>query len=135
MGLIAIPEKFIATDTSIAISSTEVDGTDFTSVQLPLEYSDWASITCYVLGGNASCSLDVVFIFAAYESLRAMWDTLAYLTINVTANGSTAVQKTVSITPHIEKIKLLSIQNQESSSGYTVTCNASLFRKEPGMGF
>jgi len=132
MSLIAIPEKFISADTSIAINATEVDGTDFTSVQLPLEYADYASITCYVLGGHASCSLDVVFKFAAYESLRAMWDTIAYLTVNVTANGTTAVQKTVSITPQIQKIKLLSIQNQEAVAGYTATCNASLFRKERG---
>jgi hypothetical protein len=70
-----------------------------------------------------------VIKFAAFDSKRDKWDTIAYYTENVTANGTTAVQKTIPLTPDVERIKLLSVQNQETTSGYTVDVNVSIFIK------
>jgi len=128
--MITFRENFLGSDTSIAINSTEVDGTDFTSKQVPLKHAEYASITMYVKGAHASCAKDVIFKFAAYDSKRDAWDTLHYLTWSVPANGTSAVQKTVAVNPDVEKIKLLSVQNQETTAGYTVTVNASIFAKE-----
>jgi len=128
--LIPVREKFLASDEEIAINSTEVDGSDFTSKEFDLSRAEFASITCYVKGGHGSVSQDVIFKFVTYDSERDQWDTEAYVTINVTPSGTSVVQKTTSITPDVEKIKLYSIQNQETTAGYTVDANASLFRKE-----
>jgi len=128
--LIPVREKFLASDENIAINSTEVDGSDFTSKEFDLSRAEFASITCYVKGDHASVSKDVVFVFVSYDSDRDQWDTEPYITIAVTGNGTSVVQKTVSINPDVEKIKLYSIQNQETSAGYTLDANASLFRKE-----
>jgi hypothetical protein len=123
-------EKFLASDTSIAINTTAVDGVAFTSNQIGLAYTTYASITLFVQGGNAACSKDVIFKFAAYDSIRNRWDTLEYLSVSVTANGTNVVQKTIALTPDLEKIKLLSVQNQETIAGYTVTVNAKIFAKD-----
>jgi len=128
--MISWREDFLSSDTSIAINSTEVDGTDFTSKQIPLAHAQYASLTLYVKGAHASCSKDIIFKFAAYDSKRKAWDTNAYLTYNLAANGTSAVQKTIALIPDVEKIKLLSVQNQETTAGYTVTINASIFVKE-----
>ena len=123
-------EKLLASDTSMAINKVSVDITDFTSVQFGLAYTTYASVTLFVQGGNAGCSKDVIFKFAAYDSIRSQWDTLPYLEVSVAANGTSVVQKSFALTPDIEKIKLLSVQNQETAAGYTVTVNVKIFAKD-----
>jgi hypothetical protein len=126
-------KKFLASDFTVAINSTKVDGTDFTSEQIILGFAEEASLTFFVKGGNAGCSKDVVFKFACYDGLRNKWDTIDYLGagagVSVAANGTTEVQKTISFVPNVEKIKLLSVQNQETVAGYTVDVNVSIFIK------
>ena len=88
-------KKFISADTSVAAASTEVDGVDFTSAQVDLEYAKYASLTLYAKGANASATGDIRFSFAGYDSGRAAWDTDASVpstTYYVTLNGTTAVQ-------------------------------------------
>jgi len=124
--------NFLSADITVPINDTWVDGTDFTSKKIMTAYCSSASLTFYVKGGNASCSKDVIFRFATFDSIRNTWDTVdLYATagILVTANGTTAVQKTVIINSDMEKIKLLSVQNQETVAGYTVDVNVSIFLK------
>jgi len=125
---------FIAADVTVPISTTYVDGTNFTSETQLLAYGDSASIMMKVDGQHASCSLNVIFKFATYNPALEVWDTVDFLGagggIEVAANGTTAVYYTIPISVGIEKIKLLSIQNQESVAGYTVNCNAAIYVKE-----
>jgi len=121
--------KLLASDFEVAINSTKVDVTHFTSAQISLGLSKYASLTFFVQGGNASCSKDVIFKFAAFDSARNQWDTIAFLTVSVPSNGTSVVQKTIAIAPDTEKIKLLSVQNQETVGGYTVDANVSIFLK------
>jgi len=123
--------KFVSSDTSIAADSTEVDGTDFISVQVNTKYATFASLTLYAVGANSSSSGSVKFAFAGYDSLRESWDSDAYIatsTLTLTLNGTTAVQKTFSVYPDTEKIKLLSVENTDAT--YAATVNASIFIKE-----
>jgi len=121
--------KFLSSDITVPINTTWVDVTNFTSSKLSLAYCEFASLTFYVKGNNAGCTKDVVFKFAAFDSKKNQWDTIAYYTENVTANGTAAVQKTIALTPDIERIKLLSVQNQETVADYTVDVNVSIFIK------
>ena len=125
--------KFLSTDITVPINTTYVEGTDFTSKQIMLAYAKNASVTFYVKGNNASCSKDVIFKFATFDSLRNKWDTADVLNeglgVSITANGTTAVQKTIAIEADLERLKLLSVQNQETISGYTVDVNVSIFIK------
>jgi len=121
--------KLLSSDITVPINTTWVDVSNFTSSKLSLAYCEYASLTFYVKGNNAGCTKDVVIKFAAFDSKRDKWDTIAYYTENVTANGTTAVQKTIPLTPDVERIKLLSVQNQETTSGYTVDVNVSIFIK------
>jgi len=127
-------KNFLATDFLVAINSTKVDVTDFSSIQIDLSSAEFASLTFFIQGTSASCSKDIIFKFAAYDSTRAQWDTIDFVGagsgVPVTANGTTIVQKTIALNPDIEKIKLLSVQNQEVTSGYTVTVNVSIFMKQ-----
>jgi hypothetical protein len=128
-----IRHKFLSSDITVPINTTWVEGTNFTSKTIMLAYANNASITFYVKGNNAACSKDVIFKFVTFDSLRNKWDTVDIFPssagISVTANGTTAVQKTIAINPDFEKIKLLSVQNQETVSGYTVDVNVSIFVK------
>jgi len=125
--------NFLSSDITVPINDTWVDGTDFTSKKIMTAYCSSASLTFYVKGGNAGCSKDVIFKFATFDSLRNQWDTVDVFSsaggISVTSNGTTAVQKTIAMVPDFEKIKLLSVQNQETVSGYTVDVNVSIFLK------
>jgi len=126
--------KFISADMTVPINTTYVEGTDFISKQIMLAYTkNDASITFYVKGNNAGCSKDVIFKFATFDSLRNKWDTADVLNeglgVSITANGTTAVQKTIAIEADLERLKLLSVQNQETISGYTVDVNVSIFIK------
>jgi len=126
--------KFLTADITVPIATTWVDGgVGFTSKTIMLAYANYASMTFYVKGGNAGCLKDVIFKFATFDSLRNQWDTVDVFPnaagISVTANGTTAVQKTIAIHPDFEKIKLLSVQNQETETGYTVNVNVSIFLK------
>ena len=125
--------KLLASDITVPINTTWVDVTNFTSKQIWLAHANQASLTFYVKGNNAGCTQNVIFKFAGFDSLRNTWDTIDLLNsgigISVTANGTTAVQKTVAINPYFERIKLLSVQNQETVAGYTVDVNISIFIK------
>jgi len=124
--------KFLSADITVPINDTWLDGTDFTSKKIMTAYCSSASLTFYVKGGNAGCSKDVIFRFATFDSIRNTWDTVdlfATAGVLVAANGTTAVQKTIIINSDMEKIKLLSVQNQETVSGYTVDVNVSIFLK------
>jgi hypothetical protein len=126
--------QLLATNVTVPISTTYVDGTDFTSEQVLLAYADVASITLVVTGSSASCSKDVIFKFAAYNKVLGTWDTIDFIGMGsgmeVAANGTTRVQRTIPISNSIDRIKLLSIQNQESVGGYTVVCNAAVYVRE-----
>jgi len=121
--------KFLVSDFTVAINSTKVDVTDFTSKKISLAYCGSASLTFFVKGNHASCAKEVIFTFATFDSKRNKWDTIGYHVENVVANGTSEVQRTIALTPDIEKIKLLSVQNQETVSGYTVDVNVSIFLK------
>ncbi len=126
--MVTFTEKFLATDTSVAKTATETDGTDFTSKQINTKHAHLGSITCYVKGANAGSSGDVTFKFATYDVLREMWDTIYYVQVVCALNGTTAVQKTITFYPDMQKLKLLSIQNEDTT--YAATCNASVTIKE-----
>jgi hypothetical protein len=121
---------FLPTDVTVGHGATLVDGVGFTSREVTTGYAKVASLTLYVKGAHAGCSQDVVFKFAAYDSARQQWDTMEYLLLRATANGTSKVQRTVPINADMERIKLLSIQNQEVTEDYDVTANASAFVKE-----
>lgn len=125
--------KFItAGDVTVPIATTYIDGADFTSYVADVRDAKFISITFYVKGNNASCALNVIFKFVSYDSKRDKWDTIDIFDsagISIPANGTTAVQKSIAVIPDWEKIKLLSIQNQESVATYTVVANASIFIK------
>ena len=124
--------KFLTSDITVPINTTWVEGTDFTSKTIMLAYAQSATLTFYVKGNNAACSKDVIFKFVAFDSLRNKWDTIDALGgsgVTVTANGTTAVQITKLLYAYFEKIKLLSVQNQETVAGYTVDVNVSIFIK------
>lgn len=122
--------NFFDVDVVAAINKTSIDGTDFTSKQLVLAHAQQAGLSLFVQGGNAGCSKDVIFVFVAWDSKRGKWDTVPFLTVNVTATGITAVQKTVLINGGVELMKILSVQNQETVAGYTATVNVSVFTQE-----
>ena len=119
---------FIATDTSVAATATEVDGTDFTSRQIKTKFARTGILTCYVKGANAASSGNVVFSFVCYDPIRTAWDTVAYVTVTCALNGTTAVQKSITFYPDMYKLKLLSIANADAT--YAATCNASITMKE-----
>jgi hypothetical protein len=117
---------FLPADVVVPINTTWVDLTDFTSEQISLRGIWSAAITVYVKGTHGSCAAAIDFVFATWDSLRNMWDTVAYQTVSIFMNGTTAAQKSVAFDACIEKVKLLSIHNPETATGYTVTANASL---------
>lgn len=121
--------KFIESDYQIPITTIAVDGSEFNSNKIPLGLARYGSLTFYVKGDHASCSKDVIFKFVSHDSLRDQWDTEPFLEVSITANGDSVVQKSISINPDFEKIKLLSVQNQETVAGYTVDVNVSIFLK------
>jgi len=125
---------FLSSDITVPINSVVTDGAGFNSLQPELSYVDFASLTFYVKGNHGSCSKEVIFRFASYDSVRNQWDTSPYLQISVMANGTAAVQYTVPLTPDVEKLKLLSVQNQETTSGYTVDVNVSILLKNTIRG-
>jgi hypothetical protein len=125
---------FLPSDKTVPINSVAIDGTDFNSEQIELNFVDFASLTLYVKGNHASCSKEVIFKFASYDALRNQWDTEAYLQLSLTVVGTSVRQYTVPLTPDVGKIKLLSIQNQETVSGYTVDANASILLKKTFRG-
>jgi hypothetical protein len=117
---------FLPADVVVPINVTWVEGTDFTSEKISLRGIWSAAITVYAKGTHASCSLALDFVFVTWDSLRAMWDTVAYQTVSIFLNGTAAAQKSVAFDPCVEKVKLLSIHNPEVTTGYTATANASL---------
>ena len=117
---------FIAADFTVPINTTSVTPTNFTALEVPLKGVWMAGLTMYVKGGHASCSATVTFVFVSYDSLRDAWDTVAYYTGTVAMVGTAAAQVTVVFDASVEKIKLYSIHNPETSTGYTAICNASL---------
>jgi len=120
-------KKLIAADLTVAINSTVVDGAGLTSEKPIIAYADAVSLIFYVKGNNAGCSAGVIFKFAAYDSIRQQWDTIEFLSQTVAANGTEVVQQTILLNPGAEKIKLLSVQNQETVAGYTVDVNVTIF--------
>jgi hypothetical protein len=83
-----------------------------------------------VKGDHSSCNKEVTFKFKTYSSALDKWDTVEYLSYSLPADGTNEVIKTVPFTPDIERIKLFSVQNQETVSGYTVQVNVAIFTKE-----
>lgn len=72
-----------------------------------------------VTGADASASGDVDFNFIGYNGTD--WDTVAFATVTVTINGTTAAIKSLDKTiGSREQIKLLNIQNKDASYGVTV---------------
>ena len=126
--MVTSTETFISADTSVASTATEVDGTDFTSKQIITRHAHLGTLTCYVVGANASSSGNVTFKFATYDGLREAWDSVYYVQVVCALNGTTAVQKSITFYPDMAKIKLLSIANADTS--YAATCNASIIIKE-----
>lgn len=121
--------KFLDADYEVPINTTAVDGSEFVSNAVSLGLARFASLTIFVKGDHASCSAEVVFRFAGFDSLRNQWDTIHYLEVKLTMTGTTPAQKTITIDPDVEKLKLLSVQNPETTEDYTVDVNASIFLK------
>jgi len=117
---------FLATDLLVPVNTTYVDVTNFTSLHIDLTKVWSAALTLYAKGTHGSCALAVVYKFATYDSLRAQWDTIEYLSTSLFMYGTAISQKTITFDPCPEKVKLLSVYNPETTSGYTVTVNASL---------
>lgn len=126
--MIQATNKFLTTNASVTAGATVVDGVGITSNEINLQYCRYASITLYVKGANASSSGTVTFSFKSYNEAFGAWDTVGYLTLTATLNGTADVYVTYPITPYISKIKLYSIANGDSS--YGITANASLFMKD-----
>lgn len=126
--MIRATNKFLATNASVNAGATAVDGVGFTSNEINLQYCRYASITLYVKGANASSAGTVTFSFVSYNDSFGAWDTVGYVTLTATLNGTADVNVTYPITPDISKIKLYSIANGDSS--YGITANASLFMKD-----
>jgi hypothetical protein len=122
-----IRENFLDSDYTVPINTIAVDGSEFTSKHLALGLARYASMTFYVKGNHASCSKDITFIIVSFDSKRNQWDTEALMTVNLAANGESAVQKTINIAPDVEAVKLLSVQNQETVAGYTADVNVSVY--------
>jgi len=118
--------NFIATDYVVPINGIYVSPTHFVSQFVSLKGVWSAAITIYTKGTHASCTAALTFIFASWDSIRDMWDTTAYFTTTFTMIGTTALQKTVTFDPCPEVIKLLSVANPETVTGYTASVNASL---------
>ena len=119
--------KFIASDHSATTSDTDVEGTDFDSKIMELALIEQAVISVYVKGADGGAAGNAEFCFAAYDAEREMWDTEEYLKITIAINGSTAAQKTESVTCAPKKLKLLSIKNGDDA---VLTANASYFVKQ-----
>jgi hypothetical protein len=128
--MISSTDKFLDSNYTAAINATAVDGTNFTSRQISLEHAEEASITVYAKGNHASCSKDITFTFRFYNKALGAWDSAADITLTATLSGTSAVYKTTAITPSASKIKLYSINNPETTSGYTAACNAAVFYKD-----
>ena len=119
-------EKFISADTSVANGATEVEGTDFDSEIAELAHVQEMAISVYVKGADAGAAGNAEFCFAAYDQVRGLWDTVEYLKITVAIDGANDVQKTVTVDPSPEKLKLLSIKNADDAA---ITANASYVAK------
>ena len=113
-----VRHKFIASDiTSIAVNS---NGT-FTAVAQDVGDVDQVALQGYATGGNASCSLDVIFkLIGCLDG--TLWDTVPFGEFRVTLNGTTQVVKSDQLDVRgYRQIKLLSIFNSETQTGYTAT--------------
>ena len=111
---------FLAADLStVAISTTVVDGVGFTSLVIPVYDCETVCVQGKVTGGSASNTLTCDFALAAsFDGVT--FDTEAYATLQVTMNGTTPVLFSAQIpVTGIHSLKLLSITNNESVGGYT----------------
>jgi hypothetical protein len=117
--------KFLASDQTVAINTTQ--DVSASSAVMKLDDCRKGSITLYVKGGNAGCSKSVSFAFQAYNPALGEWDTTAYLTLTATLNGTNEVVVTYPVSPGVAGLRLATIANPETTSGYTVTANAAYF--------
>lgn len=122
--------KLLDSDYTVPVNTTVFDGVDFISKEVVLAYAREASLTLYVKGNNAGCSNAVVFCFSAYNAALNKWDTLELFSQNIPASGTSEVLKTIILDASFERIKLLSVQNQETTVGYTIDVNVGVFIRE-----
>jgi len=120
--------KFLSSDLSLNAGQTKEDGTDFTSNVFYLEDAIFSSITLKVIGANAGSSGKVTFNFVSYNEALDAWDTTPFSTLEADLDGTNTVVITSSFNPDINKIKLASVVNGDSTYGASV--NAGIFIKK-----
>lgn len=129
MAYYNIAQKFLTTDVTVPINTTYIEGTHFTSNVIDCSLARLGSLILQVKGGNAGCSATVTFRFVtSYDGIN--WDTDYYIEQSITMSGTSQRQKTLNVNLPVGYIKLYSIQNPETTAGYTAICNAILFVKE-----
>lgn len=119
------PYICIAEDLDVGEGATVIPVTHYTPRIVPL-HEVWAAIlTCYVKGANAGSAGNVTFNFQAYDSLRDMWDTIAFQSVVVALNGVAPAQKSVMLDSIPEKIRLGSVVNGDAT--FHATVNAMVY--------
>ncbi len=118
--------KFLGSDFTIAANTTKVDGgtESFNSEQFDLRNAVSAAITLYVKGANSSASGQVTLKFVSYNSALGKWDTNPFKILSVVLNGTNDVVETFVIPADVERIKLYSITNGDTT--YSADVNASI---------
>jgi len=121
--------KLLTQDLTVPANTIYVDGTNFNSILALTEQAEAGALVIEATGGNSGCSKDVYFNFASSID-ETNWDTVPYITLQITMSGTNKVRRTVNISCPIKYLKLLSVQNTETTAGYTATVNAYVYVKE-----
>lgn len=128
------PARLIADDYTVAINTTA------TPTTLPQQVNRQARpyLLLYAKGNNASCSAAITFRFQVSPDNTNWFDAKDQfgddVTIAVNLNGTTAVQSAVPLDLRgMPYWRLYSVQNAETTSGYTATVNAWLVHTRGGL--
>lgn len=124
-------QKFLNSDYTIAINTTAIDGTDFTSNIIDVRNVLELALTFEVKGTNEGCSANITFtILSSYDGIN--WDDANnyYLQRSVTMNGTSQQRVTINVVAPVAYLKLYSIQNPETTAGRTAVVNIVATLKE-----
>ena len=124
-------KEFIPNDiASINPNETKYNGIDFISRELFVGDCEFISVSGYAKGANSGCSKDVEFnLVVSGDGVN--WDTIALITLRVTLNGTNRVQGSAIVNVGgFKKIRLESVKNTETTSGYTANDVNCLYGKK-----
>jgi len=113
---------FMAADiASIAATATVVRVTDFTDIPRPVWDLDTLAIQCYVTGGNASATGNVVFKFqGSVNGVNFESGDIYFYSMTIAMSGTTAMEKIELVNVlGIHTMRLAAIENEDAS--YTAT--------------